>query len=196
MSEELWRQIEVIVNHAARLVLKIRPLQMHVLDVYRLLDWVPPRALSNYQDLNLLLSIKESGTPVGFSKMLDGLNEDIEEEEGRMVTRSVSQHAIRRTQDNDSRHTLRAQSFIPRMVRTFNALPIECRTMPEVRWMTREEKIALQKRKLRDHCQWAVLGIPGTWPENREDALLDREAEIRGLGINSSTSEDENETAP
>ena len=108
-----------------------------------------------------------------------------------MVTRSVSQGAIRRTQENDSRSTLRAKSFIPRMVRTFNAMPIWIRTMPQVRGMTKEEKITMQKHCFRNHCQWEVLGTPGNWPEDLEDALLDREDEIRGLGINSSTSEDD-----
>ena len=47
------------------------------------------------------------------------------------------------------------------------------------------------KQKLRNKCQWDALGFPSYWPENRDQALLDRAEEIYGLGIASDTTSEE-----
>ena len=105
--------------------------------------------------------------------------------------RSQTQHSIQRTQENDSLG-VRAGSFVPRMVKTFNDLDIELKSLPDIRG-TDEERFLTLKQKLRNHCQWKDLGFPSHWPENRDDALLDRGDEIYGLGIESDTTDDSEE---
>ena len=108
-----------------------------------------------------------------------------------MVTRSQSQHSIRRTQDNDSLG-IRAGTFVPRMVKVFNDLDLELKSLPDIRG-TEEERFQLLKIKLRHHCQWKALGFPSYWPEDRESALLDRANEIYGLGIESETTDSDDD---
>ena len=178
-------------NKAARIVLKIRPLQMHVLDTYRVLNWLPANAMRDFHDLNLFWSIKHYGTPKNLSNKFKSEQESLVMD--RMVTRSVSQNAIRRTQENDSRNTLRSESFVPRMVRKFNEMGVEWSTLPQLPNSTDKERFYVMKCKLRNYCAWEQLGLPGTWPENAESAMLDREQELFGLGIHSDTSEEEEE---
>ena len=196
LSDELWKKIQVIVNKAARIVLKVRPLQMHVKDLYRVLDWLPASECRDFADLNLFWSIKHFETPLNLSMMFKSHNQSITENESRRVTRSVTQNSINRTQDNDSRMSLRAESFIPRMVRTFNDLDQEFKSLPDLRDkhgnpVSIEEKYKSLKCSLRRMVQWRALGPPTEWPADRNDALLDRGDEIYGLGILSDTSEDE-----
>ena len=160
LPNELWKQIELVLNKAARIVLKIRPLQMHVLDTYRLLNWLPANALRDFHDLNLFWSIKHYETPKNLSKKFR--SEQAELVTDRMVTRSVSQHAIRRTQENDSRMTLRAESFVPRMVRKYNEMGMEWSTLPQIPNATDAERMYVMKCKLRNFCAWEYLGLPGT----------------------------------
>ena len=80
------------------------------------------------------------------------------------------------------------------MVRTFNNLDLELKSLPDIRG-TEEEKFAVLKQKLRNECQWKALGFPSYWPESREDALLDRGHEIQGLGIESETSDDSDDNS-
>ena len=77
------------------------------------------------------------------------------------------------------------------MVRTYNNLDIMYRYMPDGRDLTQEERFDIMRRMLRNKCQWDHLGMPSEWPEDMEEALLDREEELKGLGINSDTSDDE-----
>ena len=105
-----------------------------------------------------------------------------------MVTRSQSQHSIRRTQENDSL-SIRASSFVPRMVRKFNTLDLELKSLPDIRG-TDQERFDVLKQKLKNECQWKALGFPSYWPESKDDALLDRGDQIYGLGIESDTTED------
>ena len=105
-------------------------------------------------------------------------------------------NSINRTQDNDSRNQLRSVSFVPRMVRTFNNLDQEFKQLPDSRDkfgnpLSAEQKYLDLKHSLRNIVQWKHLGMPCDWPESKEDALLDREPELRGLGVNSDTSEDD-----
>ena len=200
MRTDVWNQIKVLINRAARVVLKIKPLQMHVLDMYKVLDWLPLDALAVYHDLSLFWSMKHYRTPANLGQKLESAGERferenvryVESERGgmeRVVTRSLTQQSINRSQENDSRNALRAGSFIPRMVRKFNDLPQEERMLPDLGSQTEEERWAEHKLNLRNKCQWERLGRPDTWPENREEALLDRGNEIYGLGPDSSDSE-------
>ena len=195
LSETIWNQIVVIVNKAARAVLKIRPLDMHVLDMYRILNWLPASACRDYHCLNLFWSIKLWGKPRNLSIMFESETEQryeqVDGEWHRMQTRSISQHSIRRTQENDSRG-IRAGTFVPRMIKVFNDLDLEYKTLPDIEGTTLERYL-LQKKKLRDLCQWTALGYPSEWPEDLESAMLDRGEEVYGLGINSETSSDEDE---
>ena len=198
LADHIWNQIIVIVNRAARAVLKIKPLQMHVLDMYRVLNWLPPFACKNYHELNLFWSIKMWEIPANLSKMFESGERAFHLNEARMRTRSVSQNSIPRTQENDSRGQ-RSVSFVPRMVKKFNELDPEYKSLPMTANDASDlERFAMLKEKLRDKCQWDVLGYPFTWPEDRESALLDRGDEIYGLGIDSDTTTDDdtdNETA-
>ena len=198
LADHIWNQIIVIVNRAARAVLKIKPLQMHVLDMYRVLNWLPPFACKNYHELNLFWSIKKWEIPANLSKMFESGDRAFHLNEARMRTRSVSQNSIPRTQENDSRGQ-RSVSFVPRMVKKFNELDPEYKSLPmTANDATDLERFVMLKEKLRDKCQWDVLGYPFTWPEDRESALLDRGDEIYGLGIDSDTTTDDdtdNETA-
>ena len=189
LPAELWKQIELVLNKAARIVLKIRPLQMHVLDTYRVLGWMPANAMRDFHDLNLFWSIKHYKKPKNLSEKFKSEQESQTME--RMVTRSVSQNAIRRTQENDSRLPIRAESFVPRMVRKFNDMGPEWSTLPQIPNASDDERFQVMKCKLRNFCTWEYLGLPGTWPENAESAMLDRENELFGLGLNSDTSSDE-----
>ena len=201
LPEPLWSKIEVILNHAARVVLKIRnPLKMHVKDLYRVINWLPADACRDFHDLSLFWSIKHHKTPRDLSTMFTSHSEQIDvENTDRRVTRSVSQGGINRTEENDSRHhTLRAASFVPRMVRTFNALHEDYKRLPDLRdkWgnpLSNEVKFISLKSDLRNMCQWRDLGPPSEWPETRADAMLDRSYELAGLGIISEDSESESD---
>ena len=57
------------------------------------------------------------------------------------------------------------------------------------------ERYLMLKTMLRDKCQWDALGFPFTWPEDRASAMLDRGNEIYGLGIDSDTTDDDNDDA-
>ena len=195
LSDELWKKIQIIVNKAARIVLKVRPLQMHVRDLYRVLDWLPASESRDFADLSLFWSIKHYETPHNLSMMLRS-HQEAEITEGRRVTRSITQNSINRSQDNDSRLALRAASFVPRMVKTFNELDQEFKSLPDLRNkhgypLSAEEKFLSLKHSLRRMVQWRALGPPTEWPADRNDALLDRGDEIYGLGILSDTSEDD-----
>ena len=194
LPESLWNQLVVLVNRAARAVLKIKPLQMHVLDMYRVLNWLPPGACRAYMDLNLFWNIRHYKTPANLSQMFQSscnsyYTEDELSSQWTRQTRSMSQQSIRRTQENDSlgiRHT----SFVPRMVRTFNALDREFKSLPDIKG-TDDERFLVLKQKLRNKCQWDALGFPADWPQNIEEAMLDRGDEIYGLGIESDTTSEE-----
>ena len=114
----------------------------------------------------------------------------------RVVTRSITQQNIERSQENASRNSLRAGSFIPRMVKKFNTLDLEFKQLPAVmihgRHGTEVEKFEALKYRLRDMCLWEDLGYPHTWPANLQEAMLDRGEEIYG-GLNMESSEDETE---
>ena len=171
---------------------------MHMKDLYRVLDWLPADALRDFHDLSLFWSIKHYKTPKNFSQMFASHNEVLEEDAARRITRSVTQNGINRTQENDSRNTVRASSFVPRMVRTFNALDDEYKRLPDLRnkWghpRSLEDKFLSLKRDLKRMVQWRDLGIPTEWPQSKSEALLDRSYERAGLGIESSTSEEEDE---
>ena len=196
LPETLWHQIEVILNKTARTVLKIKPLQMHVKDLYRVLDWLPARSCRDFHDINLFWSIKHYRTPRNLSLMFLGHNEILPADPDRRVTRSITQNSINRSQENDSRNTLRAGSYVPTMVKVFNDLDQEYKSLPDLRNsagfpLPDELKFQDLKKSLRTMIMHRDLGTPDTWPENRKDALLDRGDEIYGLGINSSTSEEE-----
>ena len=77
------------------------------------------------------------------------------------------------------------------MVRKYNEMGMEWSTLPQIPNATDAERMYVMKCKLRNFCAWEYLGLPGTWPENVESAMLDRESELFGLGIFSETSEDE-----
>ena len=195
MSEELWKKIEVILNHTAREVLKIRPLKMHVKDLYRVLDWLPASACRDYHDLSLFWSMKHFQTPRNMSLMFASHSDTIGDENQRRVTRSVTQNSINRTQDNDSRLSLRASSFVPRMVRTFNGLDQDYKRLPDLRDRrgnprSAAEKFVALKVSLRYKCQTDHLGPEADWPACKADAMLDRSYELAGLGIESDTSEE------
>ena len=100
LPESIWDQITVLVNRAARTVLKIKPLQMHVLDMYWVLNWLTPRAWRDYMDLVLFWNIRYFKKPANLSLMFQGSQQYEQMEDGgwRMVTRSQSQHSIQRTQ--------------------------------------------------------------------------------------------------
>ena len=197
LNEDLWRQIEVILNKTARTVLKIRPLQMHVKDVYRVLDWLPARSCRDFQDLNLFWSIKHYKTPRSLSMMFMSHNETNVDPD-RRVTRSITQHSINRTQENDPRNSIRTNSYVPTMVRVFNGLDQEFKQLPDLRNdagypRPEEEKFQELKKNLRNMISWRDLGPPEDWPEDRQAALLDREDEIFGLSINSDTTSSSSE---
>ena len=63
LPDDLRQKIQVIVNKAAQAVLKIRPLQMHVLDLYRVLDWLPASACRDFQDISLFWSTRHPCIP-------------------------------------------------------------------------------------------------------------------------------------
>ena len=48
----------MICNRTARTVLKVRPLDIHVQDLYRVLQWHTCKSLRNYHELLLFWSIK------------------------------------------------------------------------------------------------------------------------------------------
>ena len=75
------------------------------------------------------------------------------------------------------------------MVKKFNDLDLEYKSLPDIRG-TDDERFLVLKQKLRNKCQWDTLGFPSNWPENKEEALLDRANEIYGLGIESDTTDD------
>ena len=196
LSDELWKKIQVIINKAARIVLKVKPLQMHVRDLYRVLDWLPANECRDFADLNLFWSIKHYETPLNLSNMFKSHNQELNVNDGRRVTRSITQNSINRTQENDSRLSVRAESFVPRMVKTFNELDQEFKSLPDLRDkygnpVSTEEKFKDLKCSLRRMVQWRALGPPTEWPADRDEAILDRGDEIYGLGILSDTSEDE-----
>ena len=145
-------------------------------------------------DLNLFWNIRHYKTPANLSQMFQSsCNSYYTEEElssqWTRQTRSMSQQSIRRTQENDSlgiRHT----SFVPRMVRTFNALDREFKSLPDIKG-TDDERFLVLKQKLRNKCQWDALGFPADWPQNIEEAMLDRGDGIYGLGIESDTTSEE-----
>ena len=113
--------------------------------------------------------------------------------EARMRTRSVSQNLIPRSQDNDSRG-MRTVSFVPRMVKAYNELDEEYKSLPmSARDATDLERFVMLKGMLRDKCQWDALGFPFNWPEDIASAMLDRGDEIYGLGIDSDTTDEEEE---
>ena len=113
-----------------------------------------------------------------------------------MVTRSITQQNIERAQENASRNSLRAGSFILRMVKKFNSLDLEYKQLPAVmihgRHGTEVEKFEALKYRLRAMCLWEDLGSPHTWPANIKAAMLDRGEEIYG-NLDMKSSEDENE---
>ena len=104
LPEELWKKIKVILNHTARFVLKIKPLKMHVKDLYRVLNWLPATACRDYHDLSLFWSMKHYQTPRNLSLMFASHSNTISEETQSRITRSVTQNSINRTQDNDHFH--------------------------------------------------------------------------------------------
>ena len=94
------------------------------------------------------------------------------------------------------RNLLRSISFVPRMVKIFNDLDQEFKQLPDSRDKfgnprPNEMKFLDLKYSLRNMVQWKYLGPPSDWPDSKEDALLDRDYELRGLGVNSDTSKDE-----
>ena len=190
LTETLWNQIVVLVNRAARAVLKVRPLEMHVLDLYRCLNWLTPAAWRSYMDLVLFYNIKVFDQPANLSSMfMSGEQQFYLEEARRMRTRSVSQNSIRRTQENDSLG-MRAGSFVPRMVKVYNELDPEYKGLPDVSG-TLQERFDYLKIKLRSKCQWDTLGLPFYWPTLVDCKILDRASEIYGLGIDSDTTDDD-----
>ena len=197
-----WKKIEVILNDTAREVLKVRPLQVHVLDLYRVLDWLPAKSCRDYHDLNLFWSIKHHQIPLNLGLMLRSHQEEGVAENRRM-TRSVTQHSINRSQENDSVNAIRTQSFIPRMVKTFNELEPAYKSLPDLRdkWgnpLSDQLKFADLRVSLRRYAQERDLGPRHEWPSELSEILLDRADEIYGLGILSddktSSSDDEKET--
>ena len=155
---------------------------MHVRDLSRVLDWLPANESRDFATLNLFWSIKH------YEIQYMDLNES------RRVTRSITQNSINRTPDNDSRQSLCAASFVPRMVKTFNELDQEFKSLPDSRDkygnpLPREEKFKDLKCSLRRMVQWRALGPPTEWPADRNDAMLDRGDKIYGLGILSDTSD-------
>ena len=123
---------------------------MHVLDMYRVLNWLTPRAWRDYMDLVLFWNIRYFKKPANLSLMFQGSQQYEQMEDGgwRMVTRSQSQHSIRRTQENDSLG-IRASSFVPRMVRKFNTLDLELKSLPDIRG-TDQERFDVLKQKLKN----------------------------------------------
>ena len=124
------------------------------------------------------------------------MQETWELNETRMRTRSVSQNSIRRTQDNDSRG-MRAGSYVPSMIKIFNDLDktiigqlLTLKQLPQID-ASDEERFEVLKVHIKNYCMWTSLGLPGTWPERMEDALLDRADQLQGLGIESDTSDEE-----
>ena len=141
-------------------------------------------------DLVLFYNIKYFHQPANLSVMFMSGEEQFHLEEARrMRTRSVSQNSIRRTQENDSRG-MRAGSFVPRMVRVYNELDPEYKGLPDVSG-TLQERFDYLKVKLRSKCQWDALGLPFYWPTLVDCKILDRAEEIYGLGIDSDTTDDE-----
>ena len=137
---------------------------MHVRDLYRVLDWLPANECRDFADLNLFWSIKHYEIPQNLSNMFKSHNQE-NVNEGRRVTRSITQNSINRTQENDSRLSLRADSFIPRMVKTFNELDQEFKSLPDLRDkygnpLPTEEKFKSLKCSLRNMVQWRALGPP------------------------------------
>ena len=153
---------------------------MHVLDLFRVLDWLPASACREFQDISLFWSIKHHRTPSNLSLMFASHTDTINLDEARPVTRSVTQNSINRIQENDSRSQLRSVSFVPRMVRIFNSLDQEFKQLPDSRDKFGNPKPADKKYQdlkysLRNMVQWKHLGLPCDWPESKEDAMLDRD---------------------
>ena len=97
----------------------MRPLDIHVRDLYRILDWHTCKSLRNYHELLLFWSIKHWKKPRNLSLMLESHQERlnrletvsyIRSERGgyeRVVTRSITQQNIQRLQENASRNSQR-----------------------------------------------------------------------------------------
>ena len=112
-------------NKTARTVLKVRPLDIHVKDLYRVLDWHTFKSLRNYHELLLFWSIKHWKKPRNLSVMFESHQERLDRLETvtwqrskrggyeRVVTRSITQQNIQRSQENASRNSQRAESFVP-----------------------------------------------------------------------------------
>ena len=216
MPVALWNKLEVILNHTARAVLRIKPLHMHVKDCYRVLSWHTLKSLKSYHELLLFWSIKAWKKPRNLSIMFESHQERLarldptqrpgEQETWvpsdrggyeRVVTRSITQQSINRTQENESRNDLRHESFVPRMVRRFNTLAPEYRQLPTENINGRparseEEQFAKLKLMLRELCLREELGDPLNWP-SKEEAMLDRGNEIYG-GLNMDSTDEEIDT--
>ena len=189
----------------------MRPLDLHVKDLYRVLEWHTCKSLRNYHELLLFWSINHWKKPKNLSLMFERHQERLDRletvsyvrtERGgyeRVVTRSNTQQNIQRSHENASRNSQRAESFVPRMVKKFNSLDQEYKELPAVmihgRHSNEVERFEELKVKLKQMCMWEELGVPSTWPENLQAAMLDRGEEIYG-GLNmTSTDDDESEPA-
>ena len=208
LTDKLWRKLEIICNKAARAVLKVKPLDVHVKDLYRILGWHTCNSLRNYHELLLFWSIKQWKKPLNLSLMFESHQERLDRletvsyvrsERGgyeRVVTWSITQQNIQRSQEIASKNSQRAQSFVPRMVKKFNSLDMEFKMLPAVmvygRHGTDVERFEALKYRLRDMCMWEELGYPHTWPEGLESAMLDRGQEIYG-GMDMNTTDDDDD---
>ena len=71
LPEELLHKLEIICNRTARTVLKVRPLDLHVKDLYRVLEWHTCKSLTNYHELLLFWSIKHWKKPKNLNLMFE-----------------------------------------------------------------------------------------------------------------------------
>ena len=63
--------MEIICNRTARTVLKVRPLEIHVKDLYRVLEWHTCKSLRNYHEILLFRSLKQWKKSLNLSRMLE-----------------------------------------------------------------------------------------------------------------------------
>ena len=68
----------MICNRTARTVLKVRPLDIHVKNLYRVLQWHTCKSLRNYHELLLFWSIKHWKKPRNLSLMFESHQERLD----------------------------------------------------------------------------------------------------------------------
>ena len=178
-TENQQKQLQLLLNQTARLVMGLNTRDMHVKDLFRCLRWHTLASLINYHDYLLYFSINWNAQPANLWTLYDENRAHLDNNaqwtypnsegdplkamlnEG-VVTRQRTMGFIRRNNATDSTHELRFSSFVPRSVRLYN------RTPPELKRMDEEESYAEFKKRLRLHCMELELGSHLDWPNYDE----------------------------